>query len=240
MRDARKTLYCNGAVTEGLMSCRVLIDLRACRSPGIRSGGRGGSGRLPGMVDTTTLLTGAIAAGSALGGVLITVLADGLKDRRRLAAEKEARRAERVEAEAARRRTFELENLVAAYDSLWLLARDMAKAHSADMRAAQGTAHGYGGTLLPDDVNGTETDLLERSKATKTIRLILDNEVRSLALQALDAMDQLSLLGVKAKIFETGPVSAEAGVRAAHDAVSKVDAAMNAIADRIRVLAGQQ
>ncbi|KAB1116734.1 hypothetical protein F6X54_10650 [Micromonospora aurantiaca] len=166
------------------------------------------------MIDTA-ILTAGLTGVAALSGVLVSVLADGLKDRRRTAHERALREEDRRAAASDRRRTFELENLISAYDGLWLLAREAAKAHQADVYAAKNTEHGYGGTLLPA---GTEVDLSQTSQAVKSIRLILNDDVRRLALDARDAMTAVSMLGLRAKIFQTGPVSLAEGEAAMADA----------------------
>ncbi|MFC8619744.1 hypothetical protein ACFT9M_25505 [Micromonospora purpureochromogenes] len=182
---------------------------------------------------TDAVWTGALTAAAAIGGVLVTVVADGTKERRRLAHERTVREEQRREAVAARRASFELDNLIAAYDGLWLLTRESAKRHFVDRRAAETTEYGYGGTLLPE---GTEADITATSQAVKTIKLILDDEVRTLALEAHDAIGEASLLGVKAKIFGRGPVSLAEGEAAHNEAVRRADAALSAIAERIRRL----
>ena len=105
-----------------------------------------------------------------------------------------------------------------------------------DRRAAESAEHGYGGTLLPP---GTEVDATAGNQAIKAIRLILDNDVRQLALSAHEAMCVASMLGTRAKIFETGPVSLAEGDRAAAQVAFSADAALKAIADRIRTLAAE-
>jgi len=183
------------------------------------------------MVDTaiwTSVLTGA----AAIGGVLVSVAADGLKDRRRIVHERAAREAERRGNLRDRRRTFELENLIAAYDGLWQLTREAAKLHVVDRRAAA-TEHGYGGTRLPE---GVESDIAVTSQAVKTIRLILDDDVRTLALQAHSAFADVSLLGVKAKLFGRAPVGMSEGDAAFAEAADIADKALQAISDRIRTL----
>jgi hypothetical protein len=181
----------------------------------------------------TELWTAGIAAAAALSGVFASVAADGLKDRRRIRHEHTMHERQRRTGLEDRRRTFELENLQVAYDSIWLLAREQAKIHAIDRRAAETTDHGYGGALLPDSV---ETDISKTSQAVKAIRLILDDEVRRLALEAQAALNHASMLGVTAKIFNRGPVTVAEGDAANADAAFKTDAAMNAISDRIRAL----
>ncbi len=187
-------------------------------------------------MDYTVLWTAALTAAAAIGGVLVTVVADGLKDRRRLQHEGDVREQERQRAAADRRRTFELDNLLAAYDGLWLLARKSAKVHTGDRTAAQSTAHGYGGTQLPEDARDVDAQLAATSQAVKSIRLILDDQVRHLADQAHEAMSYANSMGVMAKIQGRGPVSAAEGEAAFAEAVNRIDAAMKAIADRVRVL----
>jgi hypothetical protein len=167
----------------------------------------------------TVLSTSLLAAAAALGGVLVTVIADGTKEKRRLVHERTVRAEERHEATAARRAAFELDNLIAAYDAIWLLARESTKIHMADRRAGETTEHGYGGTLLPE---GLETDIKVTSQATKTIRLILDDTVRNLALEASNAMSDVSTLGVRAKLEGWAPVSVERGEAEHNIAVTKV------------------
>jgi hypothetical protein len=75
-----------------------------------------------------------------------------------------------------------LDNLIAAYDGLGLLARESAKTHIVDRRAAESTEHGYGGTRLPE---GMEADITVTSQAVKTIGLILDDCRRPLRAQQL-------------------------------------------------------
>ena len=188
-----------------------------------------------GVIDTG-ILTAGLTGVAALSGVLVSVLADGLKDRRRSVHERALREEDRRAAASDRRRTFELENLISAYDGLWLLAREAAKTHQADVYAAKNTEHGYGGTLLPA---GTEVDLSQTSQAVKSIRLILNDDVRRLALDARDAMTAVSMLGLRAKMFQTGPVSLAEGEAAMADATHKVDAAMEAISEQIRTLMAQ-
>ncbi|MFV2022641.1 hypothetical protein [Micromonospora sp. LOL_023] len=188
------------------------------------------------MTDTA-ILTAALTGVAAISGVLVSVLADWLKDRRRTAHERMLREEDRRDAASDRRRTLELENLISAYDGLWLLAREAAKAHHADMRAAKHTEHGYGGMLLPE---GTEIDLSQTSQAVKSIRLILDDRVRRLALDAHEAIGAVGLLGVRARMFQEGPVSLADGEVAMADAVRKVDAAMEAVSELIRRLMAQR
>jgi hypothetical protein len=166
---------------------------------------------------------GGLTGAAAISGVLVSVLADGLKDRRRTAHERMLREEDGRAAASDRRRTFELENLISAYDGLWLLTRKAAKIHLADVHAAKHTERGYGGTLLPD---GPGTDLSQTSQAVKAIRLILNDQVRRLALDAHEAMGAVSMLGVRAWIFQAGPVSLAEGEAAFAEAVRKADAAL--------------
>ncbi|WP_262282142.1 hypothetical protein [Micromonospora sp. MA102] len=185
---------------------------------------------------TDVVWTAALTAAAAIGGVLVTVIADGAKEQRRLGHERTVRAEERREAVAARRASFELDNLIAAYDALWLLAREATKTHFVDSRAAETTDYGYGGTRLPE---GTEADITVTSQAAKTIKLILDGEVRTLALKAQRAMNRASLLGVEAKIHGRGPVSLAEGEAVHYEAVRLADAALSAIAERIRQLVAE-
>jgi hypothetical protein len=91
------------------------------------------------------------------------------------------REEQRRHAGAARRRTFELDNLIGTYDGLWLLTREAAKVHSVDKFASEKTEHGYGGARFPA---GIESDIAVTSQAVKTIRLIMDHDVRALTLEA--------------------------------------------------------
>lgn len=177
------------------------------------------------------ILTPVMTALAALSGVLVTVVADGLKDRRRITHERVLREEERHAGAADRRRTFELENLQAAYDGLWLLMREASKVHQADVLAAKQTAHGYGGTRLAE---GTEVDPSVTSQAVKAIRLVLDDQVRALALDAHTAMTELGMLGVRARIFQSSPVTLEEGESAFAGASARTDAALRAISERIR------
>jgi hypothetical protein len=184
-------------------------------------------------VINTAIVTAGLTGAAAISGVLVSVLADGIKDRRRVSHERGLRAEDRRAASVDRRRTFELEYLIAAYDGLWLLTREAAKTHLADAQAAKDTEHGYGGTLLP---TGLEADLSQTSQSVKAIRLILDDQVRRLALDAHEAMGAVGMLGVQAKMFQTGPVSLAKGEAAFADAIRKADAALRAISDRIRTL----
>jgi hypothetical protein len=181
-----------------------------------------------------TVVTALITTVAALGGVLVTVLADGLKDRRRVQREDEERTRDRRESSAARRDAFELQNLLAAYDGLSLLARECTKIHLVDVRAARSTEHGYGGTRLPA---GTETDLAVTREASKAIRLVLNDRLRSLAGEAQEALTWVSMVGVVAR-GEGRNASVDEGEVAYQAAVASVDAALKAMADRIRELAG--
>ena len=176
------------------------------------------------------LWTAVLTAVAALGGVAITTWADAFKERRRIAHDLAVRQAERTTAATDRRRTFEIENLQAAYDGLWLLGREMTKTHLADREAAK-TEAGYGGTLLPAGVEG---DIALTSQAAKAIRLILDDRVRALAQRAQSSINEVSMLGVKAKIFGRGPVGEAEGDAAVAEASGHLDEAMTAIADRLR------
>ncbi len=148
--------------------------------------------------------------------------------------------AERAATVDERRRAFEIENLLASYDGLWQLSRDMARTHSADPAIARSTEHGYAGARLPDGADIEPADLAARSQAVKTIRLILDDEVRNLALEAQSAMTRVSTLGLVAHMTQRGPVSEEEGQAAFGAASNAVDAAMNAISDRARMLLLEQ
>lgn len=185
----------------------------------------------------TAIVTAGLTGAAAISGVLVTVLADGLKDRRRNKHERMLREEDWRAAAADRRRAFELENLISAYDALWLLTREAVKTHTADVHTAKHTEHGYGGARLP---NGTETDLSQTSQAVKTIRLILDDRVRRLALDAHEAMGTVGMLGVRARMFQTGPVSLAEGEAAMADATRKADAALQAISEQIRTLMTQR
>lgn len=188
------------------------------------------------MADTA-LWAAAIAGSAAIAGGLVSTFADGLKEKRRISHDLAVRSAERISAAADRRRTFEIENLLAAYDGLWLLARDMTKVHLADIDAARTTEHGYGGTRIPDGVEGDPAAL---GQAAKTLRLILDDDVRRLVQHAHSALGDVNMLGVKAKMFDRGPVSEQEGNHAAAAAASAVDTAMNAISERIRLLMAER
>lgn len=191
------------------------------------------------MVDSAFWAAGVGALG-VLSGVVIQTLADGFKERRRINHEVAVRVAERAATVDERRRAFEIENLLASYDGLWQLARDMVRVHSADLAIARSTEHGYGGARLPDGADVDPTDLAARSQAVKTIRLILNDEVRNLALEAQSAMTRVSMLGLAAHMRQRGPVSEEEGQAAFGAASRAVDAAMNAISDRARMLLLEQ
>lgn len=188
------------------------------------------------MVDSA-FWTAGVGALAVLSGVVVQTVADGFKERRRISHEVAVRVAERAATVDERRRAFEIENLLASYDGLWQLARDMTTTHLADLTIARTTEHGYGGARLPDGVE--PTDLAARSQAVRTIRLILNDEVRRLALAAQTAMNRVSMLGV-ARGRERGPVSVEEGEAAYAAAGVAVDAAMTAIADRARTLLLEQ
>ena len=72
------------------------------------------------------------------------------------------------------------------------------------------------------------------SQAAKAIRLILDDRVRALAQRARSSINEVSMLGAKAKAFGRGPVSAAEGDAAVAEATDHLDEAMTAIADRLR------
>lgn len=184
-----------------------------------------------------SIWTGVIAAAAAISGVLVTTVADNIKERRKIRHDLKVKQLDREQANAARKRTFEIENLQAAYDGLWLLARESAKTHLADIQAARTTEHGYGGTLLPE---GVESDIALTSQAKKAIRLILDDDVRAVALEATSAMGELAMLGAKAKMMNRGPVSESEAEAVNARVVDIADRAMNAIADRLRAAVAEE
>jgi len=84
----------------------------------------------------TTIVAAIVAALAALGGVAITTRAESSRERQRIDHEVAVRQAERAATVDERRRTFEIENLLASYDSIWKLSRDMASVHLADLEIA--------------------------------------------------------------------------------------------------------
>ena len=179
----------------------------------------------------------ALTGAAALSGSVVTVLTSTLNDRRRLAHERRVRAEERQEATAERRRTFERENLLVAYDSLWFFLRESGEIHDVDRRTAETTEHGYGGTPLPV---GVGDDLASGKQAIKTIRLILDDDIRRMALDTHAALSRVNILGTSARLYGRGPVSSAEGNAAFLDAITKGEAALLAIADRIRKLIVEQ
>jgi hypothetical protein len=184
-------------------------------------------------MSTSTVLTAIVAALAALGGVATTNLSDYFKDKRRIRHDLRVKELDRAAAELSRRRTFELENLHAAYDAMYLLMRDSMKIHLASLEIARSTEFGYGGAPLPE---GSTADLESRSRAAKTIQLILDDDIRKLALGAQTAMTEVATMGARARSEGRPPVSIGSGESAWMRAGRLGMEAMELIADRIRAL----
>ncbi|MCU7730923.1 hypothetical protein ODJ79_45025 [Actinoplanes sp. KI2] len=184
-------------------------------------------------MSSSTVLTALVAALAALGGVATTNISDYFKDKRRINHDLEVKKLDRVAAESSRRRTFELENLHAAYDAMYLLMRDLVKIHTVSVESARTTGLGYGSARLPE---GTTADLESRSRAAKTIQLILDDNIRKIALDAQTAMTEVATMGARAKFEGRPPVSVDSGESAWTEAGRLGIDAMELIADRIRTL----
>jgi hypothetical protein len=184
-------------------------------------------------MSSSTVLIAVVTALAALGGVATTNISDFFKDKRRIRHDLRVKELDRVAAELSRRRTFELENLHAAYDAMYLLVRDLTKIHMANVEIARTTDLGYGGAPLPE---GTTADLESRSRAVKTIQLILDDNIRKLALDAQAAMTEVVMIGARAKAEGRPPVSVRSGESAWMGAGKLGMEATELIADRIRAL----
>jgi hypothetical protein len=183
------------------------------------------------MADATTVTaiisgtTALIAASSALGGVLISTRTDAAKERRRLDHDLKVKDADRAHAEASSRRTFEIENLQEAYDGLFRLLQNCAERHRRFLQ--KGRDDGLPSQPAPED---RQEDLIVTSRAIKSIRLILDDKVRGLAIQAHEAHTELS--------DPTDQSAEEKADLAFHlsDAIDSANKAMVAVADRLRVV----
>jgi hypothetical protein len=116
---------------------------------------------------------------------------------------------------------------------MYLLMRDLMKIHTVNIRIARTTDFGYGGGPLPE---GTTTDLESRSRAVKTIQLILDDDIRNLALSTQEAMTEVATMGVRAEAEGRPPISASSGGSAWMRAGNLGMEATAVIAYRIRVL----
>ncbi|MCM4084951.1 hypothetical protein [Paractinoplanes hotanensis] len=182
----------------------------------------------------TSLLVGLVAGGSAIAGVVVTSVANIANERRKIEHDRKVKDTDRQRAIADRRRAFEIENLQAAYDGLWQMMRDSTKTHLEDLKIARTTEHGYGGTLLGFDTD--EKELAVRAQIRKSIRLILDEDIRRKADDATSAMTDVVMLGVKGKALNQGPVSAAHGEDMHNKAIMLADDAMDAISERLRQL----
>src|SRR5690349_20548403 len=142
------------------------------------------------MVDTAVWTAG-IAGAAALGGVAASAFVSWRNERNRIRHDVAVRQAERLAAAADRRRTFEVDNLLAAHDALGRLARQATRIHLFDVKVARTTEHGYGGTPLPDGLDSVPE---EKRLTGKTLGLIINDEVRHLADQAMDALNAVGFL----------------------------------------------
>ncbi|MEU6807716.1 hypothetical protein ABZ920_01550 [Streptomyces sp. NPDC046831] len=156
-------------------------------------------------------------------GLASTYLTSFINEKRQIAREAKARQAERRKAITDRREAFELDHLVRLNEALQDLARAAAQAHFADMRVSRETGH-YAGTLLPEGVSDTF------HQAGRTVRM-LKNLVLDDALRA-QVTDAAHALHVPSMMMRAKPEQAE---RAAFfEATEQVDAAQEAVAQRIR------
>lgn len=189
------------------------------------------------MADTS-IWVGVVTGAAAIGGAGVNGLIGMANERRKIAHDLRVKQADRQRAIEDRRRTFEIENLQAAYDGLWQLTRDSAKAHLVDLNTARTTEFGYGGPVASRKTS--EEHLAARSAAKKVMFLILDDEVRRLANEAVAALSEVSMLGVTAEIMDQGPVTADVGQRAHMRAAKLAVTAMEAIADRLRTVIDEE
>jgi hypothetical protein len=183
----------------------------------------------------TAVQTAVIAAAAALGGVLVSVFAEALREGFRVRHEARVRAHERQVAAADRRRAFELENLLAAYDSLYSLVGDTFKIKL----AVQGPAP-FGDEPADMRSPGSPPERPQhRFSEVRTIRLILDDECRRSAHKAYELLNDYTMLDIDANARGLPPASRLERSTAMLEAVAASEDAAKAIADRIRALYGE-
>lgn len=123
-------------------------------------------------------------------GYVGTIVTEGRRDRRALAAEDRRRLDERRHEQASRRDTFELETLKQANDALRAFVRAVGRAHHVDTMTAKVTG-AYAATQLGEPASDR---LFEATVALNGVcGLILDDGIRDKVREALDLGSSLSL-----------------------------------------------
>lgn len=161
-----------------------------------------------------------------LGGVL-SQFGEARRDARQVAKEDRASQRARSEAIAARRESFELDTLTSTYHALNDLARASVRFHLIDLDVARKLNIPYASRQLGDFGGAEEigeTLRVATRDASNSIALILDDDLRDLALSATDSI---------AMVHE-GPKSVDVANAEADASLMRVALAQKAIAARIR------
>lgn len=155
-------------------------------------------------------------------GLASTYFLSFLTEKRQIAREAKARRAERDKVLTERRETFELDHLERLTEALQKLGRAAGRVHHVDRMTARETGH-YAGTRLPE---GDSDALSEANRDVHMLKnLVLDDALRAQVNRAHEAINVPSSM-LRADVEEAEARFAEA--------IFILDGVQAAIAARIR------